>query len=462
MPWSEFAKAIERERVRQENEAKYQIWREKFLRSIQVIAGDLFATVKGHKFGSWITDGGRSVGYAATDVIDQPAYIIESILRDVLGITATNINTTSIDDIGNTTTGRRHRWKHRRSINEQANSLDVIEEFVRELGCLYLHDSANKARLVAIDYYNPTTQLTNADIVEDETGHPMARVGQTPIAAIKNEFFLNYRFEYGSNTFRKQKFITATGHNLTSNDRNDKSPRDTYTGLCSNSQSIYGKVDRWTVNSRLIYEDITAEYFIKLIADLLAIRRWRITSLLWQSARTLALEYGDQATWVLSLLPATMQDQVVTGVAAASEIRIGGTLVPGTTYYYVVTAIDKHGETRESSEVNATVAGGHNAVQISWAELSGAVSYRIYGRVSGGQNYYWGSAASPYHDEGAGGTLGSPPKAAPAFFVRRQRIQNGAGGGMKMEMEFISCPQIFEKIGGGYGYSYGEDYGIGF
>ena len=44
--------------------------------------GDAFAHLKGRLFGSWVTAGARSNGYATTDYIDNPAYAIESIIRD--------------------------------------------------------------------------------------------------------------------------------------------------------------------------------------------------------------------------------------------------------------------------------------------------------------------------------------------------------------------------------------------
>jgi fibronectin type 3 domain-containing protein len=65
----------------------------------------------------------------------------------------------------------------------------------------------------------------------------------------------------------------------------------------------------------------------------------------------------------------------------------------GTTYYYIVTAVNGTGESVASSQVSAataisvvppaiptgiTATGGTNQVTISWSQVSGATSYNIY------------------------------------------------------------------------------------
>lgn len=59
-----------------------------------------YGYIKGRTFGGWIDDNSRSNGYNAGDLIENPAYIIESILRDEIFVernlrVTTNVNTTS-------------------------------------------------------------------------------------------------------------------------------------------------------------------------------------------------------------------------------------------------------------------------------------------------------------------------------------------------------------------------------
>lgn len=66
-------------------------------RSIDVYSNDK-ATValKGRKFGRWISDSGRSTGYSILDFIENPIYVIESLIRDELW-TEHNIDVVSYD-----------------------------------------------------------------------------------------------------------------------------------------------------------------------------------------------------------------------------------------------------------------------------------------------------------------------------------------------------------------------------
>jgi len=89
----------------------------------------------------------------------------------------------------------------------------------------------------------------------------------------------------------------------------------------------------------------------------------------------------------------------------------GGTLDSGT-YYYKITALNNNGETIGSSEVSATVDGTTtNAIEISWDEVTGAISYRIYrGTSSNGQDVYFeDSDGPPFLDTGEEGTEGTVP-----------------------------------------------------
>jgi uncharacterized LabA/DUF88 family protein len=102
----------------------------------------------------------------------------------------------------------------------------------------------------------------------------------------------------------------------------------------------------------------------------------------------------------------------------AATATTGGTLTAGT-YYYKVVATDGVGTTTGSSEVSCTVDGTTtNACQISWTAVTGASSYRIYGRATEAQNQYWTSASSPYTDTGTAGTAGTVPTVNTAYVTK--------------------------------------------
>ncbi len=93
----------------------------------------------------------------------------------------------------------------------------------------------------------------------------------------------------------------------------------------------------------------------------------------------------------------------------------GGTLADGT-YYYKIVASDGVGTTVASSEGSCTITGGLGAgsVSISWSGVTGASSYRVYGRDTG-YGQYWTSSTASYTDTGTTGTTGTPPTVTTAY-----------------------------------------------
>jgi len=94
-------------------------------------------------------------------------------------------------------------------------------------------------------------------------------------------------------------------------------------------------------------------------------------------------------------------------------------LLTAGTYYYEVTAVTAQGETVASSETSAVVGIG-GTVNLSWNEVNGATSYRIYrGNASGAENtastsWVFTSPSAGFTDVGdpAASTHGSPPAAS--------------------------------------------------
>jgi hypothetical protein len=106
--------------------------------------------------------------------------------------------------------------------------------------------------------------------------------------------------------------------------------------------------------------------------------------------------------------------EMASPIGVSTTATTGGTLASGT-YYYKVVATDGSGYTVGSSAASCTVDGTTtNACQVSWSSVTGAASYRVYGRVST-QDQYWAATGTSYTDTGTVGTTGSVPTSTTAY-----------------------------------------------
>jgi hypothetical protein len=233
--------------------------------------------------------------------------------------------------------------------------------------------------------------------------------------------------------------------------RNDKSPLDTYTGLCSTSKSMYNIVGRYSFDSKWIREDATADLFLKTMADWSAIRKWEVITTLLYGADSLSIEALDQVLWNIDLLPVSMRNATVQGLAFVEDLG-GGSLAAGD-YYYAIAPVDNYGEGKVSAEIKVTV-GSSGRPLFHWTTMPGAMKYRLYGRTTGTQDRFWEATGTNAEDDGGAGTAGTPKTVAPAFFAT-DIVDDGLRGGQLLKMQFVACPAIF-FLGGGWGTFYGE------
>ncbi|HEY4743888.1 MAG TPA: fibronectin type III domain-containing protein, partial [Desulfuromonadaceae bacterium] len=109
-----------------------------------------------------------------------------------------------------------------------------------------------------------------------------------------------------------------------------------------------------------------------------------------------------------------------TKIAAVTSPYVNTGLSAGTTYYYIVTAVNNVGESTASAQVSATTnapppavpaaptgvsaTGGANQVSVSWSAASGATSYNLYWSATAGVTTATGTkisgVTSPYVQTG--------------------------------------------------------------
>ncbi len=105
---------------------------------------------------------------------------------------------------------------------------------------------------------------------------------------------------------------------------------------------------------------------------------------------TMSIQVGTldpELEWILtggSVLTSSATPLATVGTASSSTASTGGTLTAGT-YGYKVTALSQYGETAGNAEKTQVIASGStNTVTLTWATVTGAVGYWLYGRTSGG------------------------------------------------------------------------------
>jgi hypothetical protein len=104
-----------------------------------------------------------------------------------------------------------------------------------------------------------------------------------------------------------------------------------------------------------------------------------------------------------------------------AAVAPGGTLTVATPYYYVVTAVNAAGnETIQSAEATATPTSGNQTINLSWAAVTGAVSYKVYRSLTTNSFVTPALAGSPttnsFADAGVTVSTGAPP-AAPSVLM---------------------------------------------
>jgi hypothetical protein len=265
-------------------------------------APSLFPAAYGFQYGSWIT--GRGTGYVSGDFIENPAYAIEWLLRNSLGLPEARLDLPSFDAVGNQTDGTRRYWKIAASITNQGNAIEEhIARICFEFGLKLDLTPMGTYRLISLDDATPVFAITDDDIaIDDSTGRPLVDVSATPNEKIYNDFFLTYRNNYASNQTEKEVYISDIDDDGVIQENfavsaNTGAPRaTTYTGYLADSRARYGARRPFTTKLQFIRDVGTAERCVKKLADWWAFRMCTVRLELLKNLNTLALQKGDIVT----------------------------------------------------------------------------------------------------------------------------------------------------------------------
>jgi len=253
---------------------------------VEQLPNVLYSISSGRAAGSWIAS--RSNGYITGDLLHNVAYVIESLLRDVLGLVSADIDEDSFDDVGNTTDGERDDWEFDGQLCDVIDSRKVLKKMCFESACICFERTNGEIALKAIDTSESSggTIAGTSIMVDPETYKSTLRRKLTPLENIYNEFEVQYKYNPANNTHEERVFCNASDSTT--------GIGSTYETICSDSQSDYNVTRKLVIKADWIRDESTAIELCKFLVVWLANRREIISFL--TSIKHIDLEIGDVRT----------------------------------------------------------------------------------------------------------------------------------------------------------------------
>ena len=162
----------------------------------------IYVSGKGRKYGSWIDADSRNNGYDQNDLIENPVYMIEDILRTELSMSSSNIDYALFDTAGNTTNG--HITK---SFNDAVgdikfafsqykfiNSKELIDRICKQIFSWVWLSGDGKAKIRTLLRPGDTF---SADKTIDFLDINLKSISRSGLNTVRNDITVNYNYDYG-------------------------------------------------------------------------------------------------------------------------------------------------------------------------------------------------------------------------------------------------------------------------
>lgn len=261
----------------------------------------IYVSGKGRMFGSWIDDAGHSNSFNAGDLIENAAYVMESLLIDEAGAATSNLQLASFDSLATL----RSSYKAARQLLEQRDLFDLLAEVCHEFAfaCIEAPDGKFALRKIGATADAVTTYGRDTFLMKGQD--TSFTIGRLDVKEIYNDFILRYKVNMATGEPEKMLFVRhpdEAGYeeewtNLTS-DR-----EDTWE-ICATAYVNFQQVNLWEHTALWIRDDATAELFLKWIINRLTRRRHTVSFTAPLAA--LALELCDEAKFTHPLMPDAM------------------------------------------------------------------------------------------------------------------------------------------------------------
>ena len=162
----------------------------------------VYVSGKGRKYGSWIDADSRDNGYDQNDLIENPVYMIEDILRTELSMSSSNIDYALFDTAGNTTNGHITKpfndavgdIKFAFSQYKFINSKELIDRICKQIFSWVWLSGDGKAKIRTLLRPGDTF---SADKTIDFLDINLKSISRSGLNTVRNDITVNYNYDYG-------------------------------------------------------------------------------------------------------------------------------------------------------------------------------------------------------------------------------------------------------------------------
>jgi len=270
-------------------------------------------------------DASGTITGSASSLIENPSHVIESIARDEMSMTDSEIDTAAFDTLATDLSG----WKYAFQLLERKGTREIIGGLAEQGRTKAYWDESNLLTAQAFDKNDAFPNAASAtpdvpgnlDIFDEDasptsgafTTHPILspefsdggvedfEMHKMGMDEVKNDFVLHYKKNYATGEFEETLYITngsgaeasvETNINASYLENNqDLTKTGNLKQLCADSYNEIGTTNTWEYDAWAIRDEATATKLLQHYVERLTKNRWicRFTS----GLNALAVELGD-------------------------------------------------------------------------------------------------------------------------------------------------------------------------
>lgn len=234
----------------------------------EIPSAHIYDTGKGRMYDGWIDEAPHTCTYDEDDLIENPAFTVESILDNELAV---DISERLVYEAGNASHGfdriglQRDLWKLARQVLNQESSRELIRQIAYEFGFAFFERRDGKACVARIDPLGDPAVITNADVLSRGNKSSLS-IKRVNAQDMKNEFVLHYRENYSSGDFDDMIYVKSPNESVYSvTYTNLDSNGEDYWDICHAAYNDYAVVNKWEFEAKWIRTKATAEMFLKMM-----------------------------------------------------------------------------------------------------------------------------------------------------------------------------------------------------